>query len=858
MTINYTTDKFMCPSLPEICIPRPELFNLYNKAMKTCLVAVCAPAGYGKTVSTLLWARESKRKCIWIVLDEYDNIPSLFYNLFCTGIFSTQPNNKYMKEVLNSYTFKSAPIEHTIRFLSKIEQDEQSYTLIFDDFDTITNQTILESFSFILKRLPHSFNVVILSRGHLFENLNELIENRNSFIITSESLAFSLAETHGYYRALGRNINNSEAQLILEMTGGWAVGIHTLLQNDPIEDLKDSEQILYDYLTKNIWNKCNAELREFMLLTAVADELDAELCSILTDRKKAIVIFEKLIIQNAFIIKSSPDNYQYHLLFLNFLRYKLKERPDVNVQEINLKIADFYYKRRDFFTALDFYVRSENIDGINRSFFQLNTSFMDFSVEEWLNLFTTLVKNRLSEEIVQNDFSLLLEYAWANFLNGNAQSTLYYIDRINAYITVKENLETIFQSDLIGSIGIIRFADFRQGICTYSKDFSEWVRFFPENHSFKMYTPSITQNFPIMHRSICDCLEILSDMDNQLQIIKDAFSIFFPQEIDLFCYCVKAGLYYELNEIEKAYQTIGLAQNIVKKDTRFEMQFCLSMLLSHILNAMENKRESENIRLNFRLRIQNENAPFLYPNFLAIDVKHRLWDADRKAANMWLEEPYISTEEPLRFYRLYQYFTTARAYIVLSKSSEALALLENLKKISTDYRRPLDIAETGVLKAILEWAIGSRTEAIQLLETVLIDLQPYQAIRIVSDEGASVLPILKKLSTQIDSSDSIGPLNPHYLKQVYLCAYQVSKKHRGITALFNEKSIKLSKQQKTILSLLAKGYNNIEIVELTGRTINTVKSHTKMLYLKLDVHNAADAVLKAKQLGLLESSVQNF
>mgnify|MGYP001727426823 CR=1 FL=1 len=43
-----------------------------------------------------------------------------------------------------------------------------------------------------------------------------------------------------------------------------------------------------------------------------------------------------------------------------------------------------------------------------------------------------------------------------------------------------------------------------------------------------------------------------------------------------------------------------------------------------------------------------------------------------------------------------------------------------------------------------------------------------------------------------------------------------------------------------------------EIAEETGLSIPTVKSHTALAYQKLGVHNAMDAVLKARDLGLLD------
>lgn len=131
-------------------------------------------------------------------------------------------------------------------------------------------------------------------------------------------------------------------------------------------------------------------------------------------------------------------------------------------------------------------------------------------------------------------------------------------------------------------------------------------------------------------------------------------------------------------------------------------------------------------------------------------------------------------------------------------------------------------------------------------------MQPYRVVRIIADEGAAVLPILKKIAVNIHKTDYKGQIDEHYLEQVTLCAYEVSKRHKGITACFKARSVKLSKQQKYILTLLAQGYKNAEITKITGLSLNTIRSHTKIAYQKLGVNTAADAVITAKQRGLIE------
>lgn len=72
---------------------------------------------------------------------------------------------------------------------------------------------------------------------------------------------------------------------------------------------------------------------------------------------------------------------------------------------------------------------------------------------------------------------------------------------------------------------------------------------------------------------------------------------------------------------------------------------------------MGKTKESENAREQFAEHIKEEKAFYLNPNFLAIDTKYKLLDANREAAKIWLEQLFVTNDERLHFYKLYQYFT---------------------------------------------------------------------------------------------------------------------------------------------------------------------------------------------------------
>jgi NarL family two-component system response regulator LiaR len=63
--------------------------------------------------------------------------------------------------------------------------------------------------------------------------------------------------------------------------------------------------------------------------------------------------------------------------------------------------------------------------------------------------------------------------------------------------------------------------------------------------------------------------------------------------------------------------------------------------------------------------------------------------------------------------------------------------------------------------------------------------------------------------------------------------------------------IGLSKRELDVLNLMAKGLSNEEIAEKLFVSLNTVKTHSSNIYLKLDVKRRTQATEKAKRLNII-------
>ena len=221
----------------------------------------------------------------------------------------------------------------------------------------------------------------------------------------------------------------------------------------------------------------------------------------------------------------------------------------------------------------------------------------------------------------------------------------------------------------------------------------------------------------------------------------------------------------------------------------------------------------------------------------AVEMKYTLMDAKRADAERWLSFA-PGTDSSPKFYSLYVHFATARAYIALNRADDALDLLDKLRALATLYERPLDSIEASALTAAVLWITGGKDTALAILRQAIETARPYGYVRVFADEGAALLPILKRLESE----------NPDdaFISETRRLASM--KRNRGVTRNLIRYGVKLTKRQILMIELLSQGLSQAEISEQTGIAVPTVKSHLYAAYTKLGVSSSKAAVSKAREL----------
>jgi len=839
---NMQSSKFIPISLPDKCVERKKLVSHIERLTEKKIILVSAPAGSGKSVSILQWMQGSNRRIVWIGLDSFDNSTAIFYRLLCTGVLSTQAGNENAQAILRDPAFNSSPVEQTIRVLTDLAANKEPCALILDDYHTITNHEILRSLPFILRRLPLTFVTFVLSRQAPDDDFAKLLEAGNGALVGQCDLAFSEDEVKRYFIAFGRK--KEEAEIAYAFTGGWAMGVNALAHSAAPVPQGHGDQILDNYIKNNIWAEWDDETREFMLLSGALDEMPLPLCEDITGRVDAGELLEKLQASNVFVDLIEDGVYRYHHLFLDFLR----AQPEYLMIDHRLhwhEAAKFYFLQKEYLPAQRYAYKSGDTDLLLSIWDELLNN-MNRPFEEYLTFSRELIQSEEISELCKKSPVLYIFCARTAFLYGDARLFEINIDNL------RRNLGTILQK--YPRFGELAFAllilNYKTPIAKHLMQIDKLPGFdFIDFPGDEIRVSTISLHMPFFHRSSRDYCE-LADL-SLYELSPKAFGKLLRGHFDLAKNCVKSGISLEQNRLNDALTEAQASISLLAPWVVKEVRFAAYMHLIAVYRALG--RESEFTALLEETRVYvNNDALCMLPNFRAYETRVELWNGKEDAARKWLDNYFVAETQPLETYRIYQYFTTVRAYGVLGDFAKGKDLVARLRRLAQEFNRPQDAAEAGVLLAAFLWAEGHKDAAQEMLETVLLEMQPYSFIRLFADEGAAILPVLKRVEGKVGHADYQGELDGVYVNNVYLAAYAVSKQQAGILGKRKTTSTKLSKQQKNILQLLSQGHKRSDIVEMTGLSLSTIKTHISQIYEKLGVNNAADAVHRAAELKIFE------
>ncbi|MCL2108447.1 MAG: LuxR C-terminal-related transcriptional regulator [Oscillospiraceae bacterium] len=837
--------------------PRTTLMKLLDGLLGSRVIYVHAPAGYGKTASSFLWlehrASIADTRHSWTCLDEHDNKVAEFCKRCVCALASIQPENGFLRELATHRAFSTAPVEFALQALNAFDDVDEHCILVIDDLHLVTNPEILKLLPDFIKRLPKSCTILLLSRFAPPDSFSEMVSYGELAVVDAAYLQFTSDEIKIYFNKNKRYVTSAQADEILASTGGWAIGIRALLlagEKSYSTDL--TGKYLENFLKTHVWERWDEQLKCFMTCVSVMKELTPGLCNRLIagqpllKKASAAEILAKLARENAFLRQTDSNTYRFHDLFRDFLLSILEESgEDAALIQWN-KAGDYFYDKQDYFRSVKYYLNGKNDGGVAKSLYNMYDYKSTYaSVED--TLYT--VRIAVTDAMVEKHLFLLEVQTWAAFVEGRADDMERYMDRYYKLFP-----KIVLQNPRSAIIMIfIRSIDHRTNIIKTFKT----LRLVPFKGTIRAYTPSVTHSMPLFHRSSRDYSEVAVDVERNIELLEKTVGVVFGAEFPVIRDSLVAGFNYERGNLDQACEYALGACASIPEGCSAEMKFCAMMILSAALYANNQKAESERIIAAVKEMIDTDKAFYLKPNLRAYMFRLRLTNGDTEAARDWLKDSNGNLYEALTFFKVYQHFTTARAYISLGDYNHAILLLKKLLQLAERYRRTLDIIEIHILLAVCYWKKGKSGNftALDYLEKAVASAYEYGFTQVFANEGAELVNMLHRLQKRAIQKDYAG-VSGEFVKRLYISAVSESKRTKGLTGGSVPANLTLTDKQKTVMRLMCEGCSRNKIAEQMGLKPNSVKTHTELIYRKLDVSSSVEAILKIKELGVLSESAK--
>jgi LuxR family maltose regulon positive regulatory protein len=234
--------------------------------------------------------------------------------------------------------------------------------------------------------------------------------------------------------------------------------------------------------------------------------------------------------------------------------------------------------------------------------------------------------------------------------------------------------------------------------------------------------------------------------------------------------------------------------------------------------------------------------------------KVRLWVIQGRLGEAlgWAREQGLSVDDDLSYLREFDHITLARVLLACYRServdtsiSGVLRLLERLQKAAEERGGMGSVIEILILQATAYQAQGNLTAALLSLQHALALAEPQGYSRMFIDEGPSMMELLREAVARGIMPDYTGKL---------LAAFESEKMKSADNpdASFAQPLIEpLSQRELEVLKLLRSDLSGPEIALQLSVSINTFRTHTKNIFIKLGVNDRRAAIRRAEEINII-------
>jgi LuxR family transcriptional regulator, maltose regulon positive regulatory protein len=887
------TTKLLIPQVPRHLVQRRRLLDALDAGVREGLVLLSAPAGAGKTVLLSSWiaARRLPGPGCWLSLDGDDNDACRLLE----DLLSALRGSELIEPGSTLDRLKPPVGARTERFLALLVNGlaelRSPLVLVLDEIHELTSPQATAAIDFLVRHAPEQLRIVLAGRADPPLPVERLRVSGALTELRIADLAFDRNETADLCRRLDLTLSSADIDLLWARTEGWAAALRLAafsLHGHPeparfLAEFAGTDRTVADYLVSEVLAGLPSDRREFMLRTCLVDAVSPELADALTGLEGATLTLPAIEHLGAPVQSTDTEGhwYRYHPLFGELLRAHLRHAHPEEIPYLHRRAARWYAEEGQVMPAIRHALAGEDWEQAG-----------GLIAENWLELFlcgkSAAMRGPMAQlpaEVVAADPRLAAAFAGSRLQDGDLQDAERHLAIARH---ARGEVSTEMRESLDTTLAAVALHDARLRVDV--KDAERQARRLTgmarasSRHCWASLRSFTLANLAAAHlwsgdpaaaaahlqealalaseerheQIALDCLAqlaIVHLLGGQLNRAEELSS----QAVELaeqrgWCegpavacaYLSSAAGAYQRGEFERAEGLLDRAAGAA--DTAETPVRLATGLLQALALAAAGPRSAARGALKLRaIRAELTDGGDPTSNFLRValeDVESRVQiaagDPERARATLAAARE----REPQRVELLIRQASIDLRDGELEQAAQALtqALATQGPTAPGDDMHPATLVEGWLLLALVEYANGDEHAASQALDRALApaEREPLRDAFLLNG------PAVREL---LELQARAGTAHPALLEVLLDGVGQ--RPPSGATP-----AEPLTEREQRILRYLPTMLSNAEIGAEVFVSLNTVKTHLRSIYRKLEANGRADAVDRARRLGLLPAGIK--
>lgn len=415
-------------SIAKICVPRlfnvvprERLFACLDENRGRPLIWIEGPPGAGKTSLVVSYLEARGIPTVWYQVDAGDADPAKVFEYLSRAVDAFGPTDLPPLPRLVSEHLSDVPAFARMYFREYFERLPQGAVLVLDNCQEATD-ALHEIAMIAATEVPPSGSILCVSRNPPTSSYAPFSARGTLFRLQSDELKLTVEETRSI--ALARGLREDWlVQALHAHASGWAAGITLMLErlghvDEGRHELpQGARESVFDYFATLLFDQARPHVQDTLLAVASLPYVTPAMAHHLTGDEDAGAVLEDLFRRHLFTNRRGGGEpiYQFHDLFRDFLRSRLRERSGIaDIRARLCRCAELLEASDDIETAAELWIEAGEWSQVERLVIGNASDLLNRGRRQTLEAWIGAVPGELMQE-----------RPWLSYWFGMAQAATY-------------------------------------------------------------------------------------------------------------------------------------------------------------------------------------------------------------------------------------------------------------------------------------------------------------------------------------------------------------------------------------------------------------------------------------------------